>query len=378
VSRSQAVLIVLALVSGAGFLLSQPSTQAARYDEAVCAGPPLRTVQQREEALEAGYVIDPRYGCIERRSFEEVNAQSAAWEQRQAERLAKERAALAEAGQPDLGQSRHGFETKVALPAGDPDPLPRPPSELFVRSDYKNPKNYRLPGFITPDPRDGQRHPAILWLSGGDTNALGDFWIAGPDANDQSARAFREAGVVMIFPTLRGGHGYGGGREWLLGEVDDVLAAAEQAARIRYVDPERLYLGGHSTGGTLALLTAAMRTPFKAVFAFGPVASVERYTPGLIPLDFAKLDPMELKLRSPIHWLEGIGQPTYLIEGVAGQGNRADLEALCAASRNPQVHCLPVPGADHFSVLRPATLAIAAKIAAGEPLGFTAEALAPR
>lgn len=41
-----------------------------------------------------------------------------------------------------------------------------------------------------------------------------------------------------------------------------------------YVDPNRIYLGGHSTGGTLALMTAEASDRFRAVFAFGPVSDV--------------------------------------------------------------------------------------------------------
>jgi len=370
-----AVLVVFTLL-----IPQRGPNQAKAFDPAVCAGPPLRNVQERNDAMEAGYEIDRRYDCIDKRSFEAVNAEKAAWEQRQAERLATERTKLAEAGQPAFAQARHGFQTRLVFPAGEPQPLPQPPPELFVRSDYKNPQNYRLPGFITPDPQDGRRHPAILWLTGGDSSALDDFWTPGPAANDQSASAFREAGMIMIFPTLRGSHGSRSSKEWLLGEVDDVLAAAEQAARLSYVDPERLYLGGHSTGGTLALLAAALKGPFKAVFAFGPVAKADRHAPALIPADFAKADPMELKLRSPIYWLGDIAQPTYLIEGVGAPGNGDDLKTLCDASHNPLVHCLPVPRAGHFSVLRPATRAIAARLTADPPVlldTLTPDMLAP-
>jgi dienelactone hydrolase len=372
------IVLVVVLLLWLAALRGTPETDA--YDANLCAGPPLQSVLARNDAMEAGYAIHPRYGCIDKASFDAVNAQQAAWQQAHEQSLARERRQLAEDGAKGFAQARHGFETAIKIPGGDAPPLPQPPAALFVRSDYKNPRNYRLPGYVTPDPRDGRRHPAILWLTGGDTNALGDFWTPGPDAKDQTARAFREAGLIMVFPTLRGGHGQGGAKEWLLGEVGDVLAAAEQTVRLSYVDPERIYLGGHSTGGTLALLVAAMPTPFKAVFAFGPVATADRYAPGLIPVDFSAYDPMELKLRSPLHWLGDIGQPTYIVEGVDGSGNRTELETLCAATRNPLVHCLPVQGADHFSVLRRATQVIATQLAAGPADGtptLTPEALVP-
>ncbi len=356
-----------ALIFLAMFLAKGLRRPGPPIDESFCAGPRLVTVDARERAMSDGYEIDGLYDCITRASYDAVNAQKVAHDQARSARLADERTAIAVAGQPHLTQARHGFETRIGRRNPAPQPLPQPPAQLFVRSDYKNAQNYTLPAFVTPDPQDGERHPAIVWLTGGDSSALGDFWTPGAADNDQSARAFRDAGVVMLFPTLRGGHDTESNQEWLLGEVDDVLAAAAQLARLRYVDPERIYLGGHSTGGTLALLAAAMQTPFKAVFAFGPVAEVQSYAPQLIPVDFRSADPLEAKLRSPIHWLDDIRQPTFIIEGNQMPANNVDYDALCARSRNPQLQCLRIVDADHFSVLSKVTPVIAAKIAVNPP-----------
>lgn len=373
-SRNLLIILVIGLLLV--FMLPTPRKKPGPDSfEAVCHGPALSTVEARNDAMEKGYAIHPIHQCIEKASYEVAEAQRVAWEQAQEKRVQQERTEVAASGGNAFVQARHGFSTRVSDPASPSGPLPQPPPHWFVRSDYVNPQNYTLVGYISPDPADGKRHPAILWLSGGDTNTLGDFWTAGPDANDQSARAFREAGVVMAFVALRGGNGHRGQREFFLGEVDDVLAAVRQLAQIRYVDPDRIYLGGHSTGGTLALLAAAMGSHFRGVFAFGPVASVDFYPPEIVPVDFSRLDPMELKLRSPIHWLAGIGQPTWIIEGASPPTNVGDLEALCAATRNPLVHCLRVPGADHFGVLRPATQTIAAQIAAGSDIALTPDGL---
>jgi len=237
---------------------------------------------------------------------------------------------------------------------------------LRVHRNRRRPCRIRLP--------IGRKHPAIVWLTGGDPSALGDFWTPGPDSNDQSARAFREAGVVMMFPTLRGNTQHGGHREQFLGEVLDVLAAADHLARLPYVDSRRIYLGGHSTGGTLALLAAETSDRFAGVFAFGPVADIDRYRAGLVHLAFEGQDPRERTLRSPVHWLAGIAAPTYVIEGTGG--NIDDLEALCGASRNPMLACIPVAGETHFSVLAKVTRVIAARIAMtseGIPFNLTRE-----
>ncbi len=375
-SRPLAAIVGLCLILVV-VALTAPRPKVDDFDPAICAGPPLRGAAARNAAMEAGYAIHPGFGCIEKSSFEAVNADHMASEAREAAKLRADRSAMAQAGAPEFAQARHGFQTRLATQDSDPLPLPQPPDNLFVRSDYKNPQNYTLPGFVSPDPRDGQRHPAILWLTGGDSNSLGDFWTPGSPENDQSARAFREAGIIMMFPSLRGGNGNRASREWLLGEVDDVLAAAEQLARLSFVDPDQIYLGGHSTGGTLALLTAAMKTPFKAVFVFGPVAEVHSYSPDLIPVDFDEYDPMEAKLRSPIHWLGDIHQPTYVFEGTQSPSNQSDFEHICAGRGSPMLTCIAVKDADHFSVLAKVTPVLASKIrlsaAADQPLSLNAQ-----
>jgi len=62
-----------------------------------------------------------------------------------------------------------------------------------------------------------------------------------------------------------------------LGEVDDVLDATTYLEKQPYVDSHRIYLGGHSTGGTLALLAAECSDRFRTVFSFALVEDVSVY-----------------------------------------------------------------------------------------------------
>ncbi len=166
--------------------------------------------------------------------------------------------------------------------------------------------------------------------------------------------------MVLMFPTLRGSFGNPGHQETFFGEVDDVLAAADYLAKVDYVDPARIYLGGHSTGGTLALLVAAASGRFKAVFAFGPVEDPGNYGDDALTYDPA--DVKESRLRAPIHYLQDIQSPTWVIEGADG-GNVEALRALQKASKNERLAFVPVRGADHFDVLAPVTKLVAARIA---------------
>jgi len=318
-----------------------------------------------EQAQEDGYDIDRRYHCITRVSHEAVQAANARHTAARRVRIEDERAEMAQQGRSALAQARHGFVTRAQPTPSARTPLPQPPADVFVRTDYLTPRVGRFAAFVTPDPRDGRRHPAIIWLTGGDSNALDDFWTPGPQDNDQSASALREAGVVMMFPTLRGSHDQQGQREFLLGETDDVLAAADHLAELGYVDPARIYLGGHSTGGTLALLVAVQDNPFRAVYAFGPVARAAEYPPQLSGLNFTRLPLEEARLRSPIHWLGDVAQPTYIIEGDSPPSNAKAQITLCASTDNPLVRCRTIQNADHFSVLTKALPAIAQDILSG-------------
>ena len=126
-----------------------------------------------------------------------------------------------------------------------------------------------MKALLTP-PRDPKtQQPAMVWITGGfPSGGIGESaWKAVDPKNDQSAKAYRHAGLVMMYPTLRGSYGNPGVQEAFLGEVDDVLAAVEYLSKLEYVDPKQIYLGGHSTGGTLALLVAAASPRFKAVIS---------------------------------------------------------------------------------------------------------------
>jgi acetyl esterase/lipase len=258
-----------------------------------------------------------------------------------------------------LPEARAGFKPKLMPVSKGLDAAPEPPPAIFRKVYYDSPAG-KLAAYVSQSADDGQKHPAIVWITGGDCNSIDDIWSPAPPSNDQTASAYRMAGIVMMFPSLRGGNDNPGVKETFLGEVDDVLAAADYLARQESVDPQRIYLGGHSTGGTLVLLVSECSDRFRAVFAFGAVSDVSHYPPELIPFDTS--NPREVELRSPGPWLSSIKSPTFVIEGTGG--NYSSLQAMTRATTNPMVHFVTVTGADHFSVLAPTNDLIAGKILA--------------
>jgi len=262
-----------------------------------------------------------------------------------------------------LLEARQGFESKLYPPSSAKEPVAEPPPEVFSKVFYETPAGL-LAAYLTPDPKDGAKHPAIVWITGGDCNSIGDVWSEAPSSNDQTAAAFRKAGIVMMFPSLRGGNDNPGIKEGFLGEVDDVGAAADYLAKQEYVDANRIYLGGHSTGGTLVLLVAECNPRFRAVFSFGPVADVSVYPGEFLPFDTS--NRREVELRSPWQWLGSIKLPVFVIEGTV-DSNVDSLQAMARDSTNPQVHFLEVQGANHFSVLASACAVLAQKVANDNP-----------
>jgi alpha/beta superfamily hydrolase len=293
-----------------------------------------------------------------------------------------------------LMHQQYKTKTIAKPPATDPAPPPEPPSKvLLTRVKYPAPLG-DLWAYLSLDPDDRQsrakgggdptgsaggagglprgidhkKHPAVVWAHGGFEFGIDDGCFApGPPDNDQSGAGLRTGGIIVMYPSYRGSHGASGQYEMLYGEVDDYLAAADYLRSLPYVDPERIYFAGHSTGGTLVLLAAEMTDRFRAAFAFGPADRAERY--GNANASFATDSPdagTEWRVRSPITYLADIRRPTILIEGDQQPSNAAALKLIDQAARAARapVTTVIVPGATHFSVIAPQTAEIARRILA--------------
>lgn len=261
-----------------------------------------------------------------------------------------------------LLEARAGHNTVIVKRGEFAGPPDDPTGTDFDLKQYKSPVG-NLAAYLTKDPGDGRKHPAIIWITGGDCNSIGDVWSPQDRSNDQSAAAFRQAGVVMMFPSLRGGNANPGRREGFYGEVDDILAAANYLEQIPYVDPNQIYLGGHSTGGTMVMVVAACSDRFKAVFALGPVAAPSQYGGAFLYCNVR--DKTEIALRSPILWLHCVKSPMYVVEG-GNDGNWDAIEAMVKNNSNPQIRFFKAPRHDHFSVIAPFTELVAQQIVNGK------------
>ena len=263
-----------------------------------------------------------------------------------------------------LTEARSGFDTNLVQKTSAGQQLPEPPPDLFQTVQFESELG-KLGAYLTPDPMDGKKHPAIIWITGGDCSTIDEgVWQDSPPSNDQTARQYREAGIVMMYPTLRGGNKNPGVHEGFFGEIDDVISAAEFLSKQDYVDPERIYLGGHSSGGTMVLLAAECSAKFRAVFSFGPVNDLrkvpESFKTLFMPFDTS--DSRELVLRTPGLWLHSIKQPVFVFAGTVRDGALGEIKEMDRSTSNPSVHFYIVKGADHFNILAPLNRLVAKKI----------------
>ena len=266
---------------------------------------------------------------------------------------------------------KKGFKTAFLTPNTDVAPPVNPPDGIFELIKFPSPLGENS-AYVSPQ-IEGPKRPAIIWIQGGFEFGIGpSAWEPSPRENDQSASVFRESGIVLMLPSLRGNNDSPGSRECFLGEVDDVIAAGKYLAKRSDVDPERIYLGGHSTGGTMAVLVAVSSDAFRGVFAFGPALGALVYHHESCPTD---LSDIEGKLRTAAYFLRDIKTPTYLIEGESGNG---PYYVPSEFKGDAPITTIIVPDADHFSVLRPGSEVVVDSILAdkGASAAFSISAAA--
>lgn len=252
------------------------------------------------------------------------------------------------------------MDTENSAHTGD-FPTP-PPPDIFQLIRYPSPAG-QLAAYLSPDPHDGKKHPAIVWAHGGFGGI--DDWLWKPH-DQQDPSAFREAGILVMCPSWRGENDNPGQYEMFYGEIEDACAAIDYLAKLPYVDADRIYLGGHSTGGTVTMLAAEATTKLRAAFAFGGAPNMQHVVSdgkgyGNTPYDYANHE--ESRLRSPIEFTRALHHPLWYFEGESSAYCRdAQLMQALAEQYHVPFYAHIVAGGTHFSILQPLNHMLALKI----------------
>jgi dienelactone hydrolase len=202
---------------------------------------------------------------------------------------------------------RSSFETNLIklIPAPqeyEDEILPAGAKEVIYDSGV-----LKLKAWLSDKPDDDNKHPAVVFAHGG-------FSFGGSGWED--GQEFIKQGFVLMTPMLRGENGNPGNFEYFYGEVDDLVAAADYLANVSYVDRERIFLCGHSVGGTLSILSSMMPSKYRAISSFGGMPDTEYLIKnGGYPIPFDSTNRKEFELRSPIYHTDSIIKPLFIYVG---------------------------------------------------------------
>ncbi|KXG88005.1 alpha/beta hydrolase family protein [Agrobacterium bohemicum] len=167
--------------------------------------------------------------------------------------------------------------------------------------------------------------PAVLFLHGG--NATGDgHWAL--------MKPYWEAGFVVLLPSFRGENGQKGNYSGFYDETSDALAAASYLENLPGIDQDRLFLAGHSNGGTLTLL-ASMTRKFRAAVPMSAGVNSWRYFNRYSDeLCFDDGNPQEFIMRSSVCFGPSLKCPTLLLRGTEERPFDADHKLLMERVRS--------------------------------------------
>jgi dipeptidyl aminopeptidase/acylaminoacyl peptidase len=170
-----------------------------------------------------------------------------------------------------------------ALETGEPRRLSRQNDEWLsgVRlgavetTSFHSKDGTEIHGFLVkpPDFQPGHKYPAILRIHGGPVSQFASEF-------DFDWQLFAASGYVVVAANPRGSSGRGDKfaaaiyGDWGNKDLEDVLAAVDDAVRRGIADPSRLGVGGWSYGGILTNYVIARDTRFKAAVSGASISNI--------------------------------------------------------------------------------------------------------
>jgi dipeptidyl aminopeptidase/acylaminoacyl peptidase len=244
----------------------------------------------------------------------------------------------------DYATDRSAFRTRLVVRGPAPQPHSMPSAPRGVREiDYPS-GDLRLRAWIGLPPGAPERAPVVIFLHGGFAFSMEDY---------DMARPFLEAGYAVVMPSVRGENGQTGTFSMFFDEVSDVLAVTDHVRSQRWADPQRIYVAGHSAGGTLAMLAGLASPHYRAVASFSgspDQLALAKSLPSIVPFD--RNNPVEYEMRSPLSYATSFKAPARLLYGRREEFYRANTKLMAALARDAgkNVEAVEVAG-DHFNAV---------------------------
>jgi len=241
---------------------------------------------------------------------------------------------------------RSGFETNLIIKSPAPDTYRNELPPIGVSEVTYDSGNLTLKAWLSDKPADDVKHPAVVYAHGGFSFGTRSEWAA--------AQEFANQGFVAMTPMLRAENGNPGNFELYYGEVDDIIASADFLANVSYVDPNRIFLFGHSAGGTVSMLASMMPSKYRAIASLGGSpdqdASFSFGLRSIVPFDLA--NRKEIELRSPTLYPDSVTKPLFLYVGNRDVSYLAPTEEFARKINESGGTCkMVVVNGDHFSSL---------------------------
>ncbi len=245
----------------------------------------------------------------------------------------------------DLADARRAFTTRLKNRGPAPQQFEEAAPPSSVKEVHYTSGERKLKAWLSDDPGDGRKRPAVVYLHGGWSFALNDW---------QDAAPFVEAGFVVLMPMLRAENGNPGIYEGFYGEVDDAIAAGRFVSELPYVDADNVFVAGHSVGAVLSVLTAMMPSKYKAAAALSGYLDMVTWSAREHPsfVIFDSTNQEEIRLRNPMAFAASLRIPLILY---AERGEMDEINAafLARAKRAGKACELVVSDGDHMSMVAP-------------------------
>lgn len=259
------------------------------------------------------------------------------------------------------------FKTNIVAQSFENTDAPwEAPPNIFNLITYSA-KAGEMFAYLTPPPNHKiAKLPAVIWLNGGYGGIGGSdyFWQPKSIDNDQTGATFHDPNIVLMIPSFRGENTNPGNYEMFYGEIEDLDAARQYLASIPYIDAKRIYIVGHSTGGTRALLASEYSDKFRAIFSLGGIPDLKLRTTGpiAVELPFEQSNEEEFNVRSVYRYIKSIKRPTFYFEGGEYLWDEFNDMRKEIRQYNIPLNIYHITDGDHFDIIVPVSQLIKKKI----------------